>query len=233
MRTVVRGDEDQRVLELARLTECFDQPAHDLVEFEQGVLVGMPGRRLAEIFLVRIVVEVRAARAVVEQPRLVGRRLLLDEVDGVSAPLLVEFGEDGDRDLLDVGGLLALRRVHEAAVEGHVLDPLGPGVGVDDLREEMRVAPFRVHVGDGEEAVEVVVADILRLRSDVLADVPLADRLRRVAGLAEQHGQGDFALHAAEARHTSAGDAGRAGWARGRYAAWRGTASRTVRNSRR
>ena len=157
----------------------------------------MLGRRLAKELLARIVVEVGAARAVIEQPRLVRLGLLLDERLGILAPLLVEFGKDGDGHLLDVGQFLALGRVHEAAVEGHVLDPLGARVRIDDLGEEVRVAPLRVHVGDGEEAVEIVVADMLRLALHVLAEMPLADRLRRVTGLAEQHRQGDLALQAA------------------------------------
>ena len=51
--------------------------------------------------------------------------------------------------------------------------------------------------GDREEAVEVVEADVLRLRLDVLAEVPLADRLGDVAGVGQQLGQRDLALQAA------------------------------------
>ena len=94
-------------------------------------------------------------------------------------------------------GFAAFLRVHEAAVERHVLDPLGARFRIDDLREEMRVAPFGVHVGDREEAVEIVEADVLRLGGRVLADVPLADGLRDVAGLGEQLRQRDLALQAA------------------------------------
>ena len=48
-----------------------------------------------------------------------------------------------------------------------------------------------------EEAVEVVEADVLRLRLAVLAEVPLADRLRDVARVDEQLGERDLALQAA------------------------------------
>ncbi len=82
----------------------------------------------------------------------------------------------------------------EAPVEGLVLDPLGAGLGVDDLGEEVRVAPLAVHVRDRQEAVEVVEADVLGLGLDVLAQVPLAHGLGHVAGLGEQLGQGDLPL---------------------------------------
>ena len=68
---------------------------------------------------------------------------------------------------------------------------------VDDLREEMRVAPFGVHVRHREEAVEVVEADVLRLRGGVLADVPLADGLRDIARLRQELRQRHLALQAA------------------------------------
>ena len=149
----------------------------------------------------RVVVEVGAPGAVVEQPRrtLPGLRLghPADELLGVSGPLLVEQREDGEGDLLDVLGLTAPGGVDEALVEGQVLHPLGALLAVDDLGEEVRVAPFGVHVRDGQEAVEVVEADVLRLRLDVLADVPLPDGLGDIASVGEQLGQGDLAVEPA------------------------------------
>ena len=82
------------------------------------------------------------------------------------------------------------RRVHEALVERDVLDPLGAGLAVDDLGEEVRIPPLGVHVRDRQEAVEVVEADVLGLALGVLAHVPLSDGLRHVAGVREQLRQG-------------------------------------------
>src|SRR5204863_5178528 len=59
------------------------------------------------------------------------------------------------------------------------------------------VAPLAVHVRHGEEAVEVVEADVVRLRLHVLAEVPLANGLRRVARLREEVRQRDLALESA------------------------------------
>ena len=87
--------------------------------------------------------------------------------------------------------------VHEALVERDVLHPLGARVAVDDLGEEVRVAPLGVHVGHREEAVEVVEADVLRLALAVLAHVPLADGLGHVARVGEDLRQRDLALQPA------------------------------------
>ena len=85
----------------------------------------------------------------------------------------------------------------EAAVEGHVFDPFGAGVGIDDLGEIMRVAPFGIHVGDREETVEIVEADVLGLRRGVFAHVPFADGLSDIAALGQQLRHCCFALQAA------------------------------------
>ena len=84
--------------------------------------------------------------------------------------------------------------MNEALVEGDVLHPIGARIAVHDLREEVGVAPLRIHVRHGQEAVEVVKADMLRLAFAVLAHVPLADRLRDVARVGEQLRQRDLAL---------------------------------------
>ncbi len=144
-----------------------------------------------------VVVEVGAAGVVVEEPRLVAVGHAVDEGLGVGAPLLVELGEHRDGDLLHVLELAAAGGLHEAGVERLVLHPVGAGPVVDDLREEVRVAPLGVHVRHGEEAVEVVEAHVLGLRLHVLAQVPLAHGLGDVALFAEQLGQGDLALEAA------------------------------------
>ena len=115
----------------------------------------------------------------------------------VLAPLVVEQREHRDRDLLDLLELAAACRVHEALVERDVLHPLGARLAVDDLGEEVRVAPLGVHVGHREEAVEVVEPDVLRLALDVLAHVPLADGLRHVARVGEDLRQRDLALQPA------------------------------------
>ena len=86
-------------------------------------------------------------------------------------------------------GLAAAGGVHEALVERQVLDPAGAFLAVDDLGEEVRVAPLGVHVRHRQEAVEVVEADVLGLRLDVLTHVPLADRLGDVAGVGERWGR--------------------------------------------
>ena len=67
-------------------------------------------------------------------------------------------------------------------------------LGVHDLGEEVRVAPLRVHVRHGEEAVEVVEAHVLGLGLDVLPHVPLADGLGHVAGVGEQLRDRDLTL---------------------------------------
>jgi len=159
------------------------------------------GRRGAEEALEGVIVEVGAAGAVVEEPRLalVTRRLghAPDEVERVGGPLVVERGEDGDGHLFDVLGLPSARGVDEALVEGEVLHPLRPLLAVDDLGEEVRVAPLGVHVRHRQEPVEVVESDVLGLGLDVLAHVPLPDGLGDVAGLGEQRGERHLALQAA------------------------------------
>ena len=66
MRAVIGGDEDERVFELAGGAQGFDEAADDLVHLQHRVFVGMAGGGFAEEFFVRVVVEVGAARAVIE-----------------------------------------------------------------------------------------------------------------------------------------------------------------------
>ena len=151
----------------------------------------------AEEIGVRVIVEVRAPRAVVEEPRSIAAGHALDEVLRVFAPLVVEEREHGDRDLFDLFEVAATWRVYEALVERDVLHPVGARLAVDHLGEEVRVAPLGVHVRHREEPVEVVEADVLRLARGVLAHVPLADGLRHVPGIRQQLRQHDLALQAA------------------------------------
>jgi len=116
------------------------------------------------------------------------------EIGRVGGPLVVQQREHRDGDLLDVLERGAARGVHEALVERLILDPLRALGVVDDLGKEVRVAPFRVHIGDGEKTVEVVEADVLRLRLRIFTQVPLADRLGDVADLAEELRQRCLAL---------------------------------------
>ena len=56
------------------------------------------------------------------------------------------------------------------------------------------ILPVGVQAGPAEKAVEIVEADVLRLRFQVLAAVPLADGLGDVAGLAQDLGDGDLVV---------------------------------------
>ena len=145
----------------------------------------------------RVVVEVRAAGAVVQEPGSIGVGHALDERLRIAAPFVVEQRQHGDRDFLDLFELAVASGVNEALVEGDVPHPIGARIAVHDLREEVGVAPLRIHVRHGQEAVEVVKADMLRLAFAVLAHVPLADRLRDVARVGEQLRQRDLALQPA------------------------------------
>ena len=175
-----------------------DQAADDVVELDDRVLVGVLRRR-------RPRGTGRGGSCRSGRPGCRGSRtrvaspsaIRAHEVLGVGAPLVVEQGQDGDGHLLDRLGLPAPLGVDEAPVERQVLDPGRAGLGVDDLREEVGVAPLAVHVRDRQEAVEVVEADVLGLGLDVLAQVPLADGLGDVAGIGQQLGQGDLAMEAA------------------------------------
>ena len=231
--SVVGGDHDERRFELAGSFERRNQPPADVVELDQRVLVGMLRRRPSEEVGVRIVVEVRAACAVVEEPRPLAAGLVLDEVLGVLAPLVVEQGEHRDGDLLHLLEVAVARGVHEALVEGDVLHPLSAGLAVDDLGKEVRVAPLGVHVGHRQEPVEVVEPDVLRLALPVLAHVPLAHGLGHVAGVGEDLGKRDLTLetagHAVHRRNEQAvphgeatGHDRRAGGCAGRLAVARG-----------
>ena len=185
------------MLELAAGFQLAHEASDDVVQLDERVLVGVAGRRGPEEALERVVVEVGAARAVIEEPRLGRAGHAADEAGRVVAPHVVEAREDGDGDLLHVLGGSAARRVHEALVEGHVAHPLRARLGVDDLREEGGVAPLAVHVRHRQEAVEVVEAHVLRLRLHVLAEVPLAHGLRGVAAVGEELGQRHLALESA------------------------------------
>ncbi len=94
--------DDHRRLELAGALERLDQATADVVELDQRVLVRMLRGRPAEEVGMRVVVEVRAAGAVVEEPRLLGAGHALDERFGVAAPLVVEQRQHRDGDLFDV-----------------------------------------------------------------------------------------------------------------------------------
>jgi hypothetical protein len=156
----------------------------------------MLGRGFALELVGRVIVEVGAARPVIEEEGLVALGHLLDELHRVVGPFLVELGADGDGDLLDVLDLAALLGVDEVAVEGEALDHLGALGARHDLREVVGIPPFGVHVRDAQEPVEVVEAHVLRLGTRVLPAVPLAHGLRHIARLAEELCDGDLAVEA-------------------------------------
>ena len=113
--------------------------------------------------------------------------------------MLVEFLDVSELDQLAVLAalLVARRAVHLVVVERVVLEHLEALGRQRDLRIEVRIAPFGVHVGDAEEADVVVVANVLRQRALVLAHVPLADALRDVALLLQKQRHGDGAVETA------------------------------------
>ena len=76
---VVRGQDDNRVLELTGFLQGGDQPAEYIVNFDHAIAEDRTGRRLAGVLLVGIVVEVAAARAVIEEPRRFRVGHLVDE----------------------------------------------------------------------------------------------------------------------------------------------------------
>ncbi len=179
-----------------------EEAAEDVVALHQHVGERVLGAGLAPEAVRRVVVEVAAARAVVEEPGLVASLAMLpDERRGVGGPLLVQVLDRLEVDLLllDVGDVeLPGLRLDHVLVE---LASLSTGWKtqrvVGDLGVEVVVAPLGVHVGDAVEAVELVEALVLRHRLLVLAAVPLADGAGDVARLLEQLGQGDLVLQAA------------------------------------
>ena len=82
-------------------------------------------------------------------------------------------------------------------VEGHLLDQGLPFRAQGKLRCEVLVLPVGVQARPAEEAVEIVKADVVRLRFLVLAAVPLADGLGEVAGLAQETRHGGLIAQAA------------------------------------
>jgi len=56
------------MLQLAGVAQHANQAADDIVELDEGILIGMLGRRRPEKALMRVVVEVGPAGAVVEEP---------------------------------------------------------------------------------------------------------------------------------------------------------------------
>ena len=189
-RSVVGGEDDQRVLELADLAELVDQSAEHVVHLHHAVAVHGPRHRLAGPLIRRVVVEVAAARGVIEKEGLLRSLHLVEEGEARIQPVLVELLDVVELDQLAVlaFGLVGRRAMHLVMVEDvvfHHLEALGRE---RDLGIEVVIPPFGVHVGHAEEADIVVIADILRQRALVLAHMPLAHALGDVALLLEQSG---------------------------------------------
>ena len=70
--------------------------------------------------------------------------------------------------------------MHIVLIERHFLQKCGAGWAQGDFGIEIGVASFGVH-SDTTGSLGIVEADVLRLRSLVFADMPLADRLRDIA----------------------------------------------------
>src|SRR5262249_53304557 len=66
-----------------------------------------------------------------------------------------------------------------------------------DLRIEILVAPFGVHIGNAEETHVVVESNVLWQRAFVLSDVPFADTLRDVPEFLERGRNRNSAIEAA------------------------------------
>ncbi len=123
---------------------------------------------------------------VIEKERLIFLCHLLNELDRVIGPLFIERRKDRDGDLFDILNLPSFPGMDEMSVPRHGLYHLGPGLVIDKLGVKIGITPLCVHIGNAQEAVEIVKTDVLRLGSLILAHMPFPHGLGPITGLAEQ-----------------------------------------------
>ncbi len=193
LRAVVGGDEDEGVVEHARLVERIDDLADVGVDLHHVVLVGIFRGAPALERLRGEVVGVHLHEGVLEEERLAARRQLRDlrERELLQHPVALGHLLDAVDDL-DVGGLAALEAVDERVARpgpAQHLQPFGVQhqVGIASLVDALADLLLGL-----VEAVELVEADVVRPHALRLADVPLARQHRGVAGFAEQRRQRDL-----------------------------------------
>jgi len=125
---------------------------------------------------------------VIQEEGLVAPGHPLDEVFRVSRELLVELSADLDGDLLEVLDLFPFDAMDDMVVEGNLPDQRLPFRVERELGRELLVLPIGVEARPAEKTVEIVEANVVRLRFLILAAMPLAHRLGEVARFAQQPG---------------------------------------------
>src|SRR5262249_44878397 len=106
LRPIVGCQDDDRVVKLTSLLQGGNQPAENVVHLNHRVAEDGTCRRPAGVLVVGVIVEVAAARAVIEEPRLVGAGLVTDEFLAVVSPVLIEVHDRLEVDRVDIVNLL-------------------------------------------------------------------------------------------------------------------------------
>ena len=104
-----------------------------------------------------------AAGAVVEEERLIAFRHLVQELNAVLHPALIQIFHIFRRNISDSFLLAAAYRVHIILAERQIFDVFGTGWAERHFRIDVNIAPFGIHIGNGVKAAEIIEADILRL----------------------------------------------------------------------
>ena len=90
-RSVIGGKDNQRVIKLTVFLQCFIQISEHIVHFHHAVAIRGACRRATRIFGVRVVIEVTAASAVIEEERLITLRHLVEELNAIFHPALIQI----------------------------------------------------------------------------------------------------------------------------------------------
>ena len=185
-RTVIRGEHNQRVIKLTVFLQCFIQIGEDIVHLHHAVAVRGARRRATRIFGVRVVIEVTAASAVIEEERLITLRHLVEELNAIFHPALIQVFHIFRR---NVGNGFLFTTAHGMNVifaERQFLDVFRTSRAQGDFRVDMNITPFGIHIGHRVKAAEIIKANVLRLRLFVFPHMPFPDSLGDVALIVQQ-----------------------------------------------
>ena len=90
-RSVIGGKDDQRVIKLTVFLQCFIQISEHIVHLHHAVAIRGACRRATRIFRIWVVIEVAATSAVVEEEWFIALRHLVEELNAIVHPALIQI----------------------------------------------------------------------------------------------------------------------------------------------
>ena len=90
-RAIIGGKDNQRVIKLTIFLQCFIEISEHIVHFYHAVAVRGACRRTTGIFGIRVVIEVAAARTVIQEEWFIALRHFVEELNAIFHPALIKI----------------------------------------------------------------------------------------------------------------------------------------------